>query len=214
MSAPFVRHLLGAAPVPDGRRRKSTSNTGPRNKHLSKSKVSSNLDLAVLKNLNQTHVTLRIADLAQGLVRENLVVVGARAPSRNKDLLQLEKKKAYDYLCRLIAKAKKEIKDVDYKKEDRVSVHSEFYKAVEVEKEIYRVCMIFPYFLDIVIYIFGIYPFLNRSETSFLFLMTPKPVGNILSSKDPKYAFLLMPRLMTFSGDLFTLLRIRNIVNI
>lgn len=148
MSAPFVRYLLSAAPAPNGRRRKPTS-TGPRNKHLSKSKVSLNPDLAVLKdeNLNHTHVTVRIADLAQGLVRENLVVVGPRAPPRNKDLLQLEKKKAYDYLCRLIAKAKKEIKDVDYKKEDRVSVHSEFYRAVEVEKEIYRVCMIFFTFL-------------------------------------------------------------------
>jgi DNA (cytosine-5)-methyltransferase 1 len=148
MSAPFVGYLLRAAPAPDGRRRKSTR-TGPRNNHLPKSKVSSNLDLAVLKaeNLNHTHVTVRIAALAEGLVSEELVVVGPRAPARNQDFLQLEKDKAYDYLCRLIAKAKKEIKDIDYKKEDRVSVHSEFYKAVEVEKEIYRVCMIFPYFL-------------------------------------------------------------------
>ena len=148
MSAPFVRYLLSAAPAPDGRRRNFTR-TGPRNKHLPKSKVSSNLDLAVLKaeNLNPTHVTPRIAALAYGLVREELVVVGPRAPARNQDILQLEMKKAHDYLCQLIAKAKKEIKDIDYKKEDRVSVHSEFYKAVEVEKEIYRVCIIFPYFL-------------------------------------------------------------------
>lgn len=148
MSAPFVRYLLSAAPASDGRRRKSTR-TGPRNRYLPKSKVLSNLDLAVLKVENQkaTHVTPLIAALAEGLVREELVVVGPRAPTRNQDLFQLERKKAYDYLCRLIAKAKKEIKDVDYKKEDRVSVHSEFYKAVEVEKEIYRVCMIFPYFL-------------------------------------------------------------------
>ena len=140
MSAQFVRYLLSAAPAPDGRRQKSIR-TGPRNRHLPKSKVSSNIDLVVLKAENQyfTHVTPRIATLAEGLVREELVVVGPRAPARNQDLLQLEKKKAYDYLCRLIVKAKKEIKDVDYKKEDRVSVHSEFYKAVEVEKEIYQV---------------------------------------------------------------------------
>jgi DNA (cytosine-5)-methyltransferase 1 len=108
-----------------------------------------NPDLAVLKteNQNPTHVTPRIAALAEGFVREELVVVGP-PPVRNKDLLQLEKKeKAHDHLCRLIAKAKKEIKDIDYKKEDRVSVHSEFYKAVEVDKEIYRVCMIFFCFL-------------------------------------------------------------------
>ena len=100
-----------------------------------------NPDLAVLKaeNQNPTHVTPRIAALAQGLVREELVVVGPPPPPRNKDLLQIENKKAYEHLCRLIVKAKKEIKDIDYKKEDRVSVHSEFYRAVEVEKEIYRV---------------------------------------------------------------------------
>ena len=104
------------------------------------------------ENQTHTHVTPRIAALADGLVYEELVVVGPRAPARKQDLLQLEKKKAYDYLCQLIAKAKKGIKDVDYKKEDRVSVHSEFYKAVEVEKEIYRVCLIFPLH-------FCVYPF-------------------------------------------------------
>jgi DNA (cytosine-5)-methyltransferase 1 len=96
-----------------------------------------------VENQNPTHVTPRIAALADGLVRETLEVVGPRVPTRKRDHLQLEKKKAHDYLCRLIAKAKKEVKDIDYKKDDRVSVHSEFYKAVEVEKEIYRVFMIF-----------------------------------------------------------------------
>jgi len=100
-----------------------------------------NPDLAVLKaeNQNPTHVTPRIAALAEGLVREKLIVIGPSPSMRNKDLLQIEKKRAYDHLCRLIAKAQKRNKDVDYRKEDKVSVHSEFYKAVEVEKEIYRV---------------------------------------------------------------------------
>lgn len=159
----------------------------------------------MLKDENQhpTRVTPRIAALAHGLVQEELVVVGPRAPPRKQDFLQLEKKKAYDYLCRLIAKAKKEIKDIDYKKEDRVSVHSEFYKAVEVEKEIYQVFMIFTWVFLNFIYV---YPLWNRSETSFLFLTTPRPVGRILSSKDPTYAFLPMPRLTTFSGDFLLLL--------
>ena len=145
MSAPFVQYLLRSAPAPHRRRRKSSTRTGPRIKHLPKINLSSNLDLAVLKveNLNTTHVTPRIAALAHGLVRESLVVVGPPAPARKQDFWQLEKKKEYDYLCRLIAKAKKGNKDIDYKKEDRVSVRSEFYKAVEIEKEIYRVCMIF-----------------------------------------------------------------------
>ena len=146
--------MLSAAPAPDGRRQKSTR-TGPRNKHLPKNKVLKvNQDLAVLKveNQNPTHVTPRIAALAEVLVREKLVVVGPRDPARNKDLLHLGKKRAYDYLCRFIVKAKKGTKDVDYKKEDRVSVHSEFYKAVEVEKEIYRVRMIFPYLIYSILY--------------------------------------------------------------
>lgn len=141
MTTPFVRYLLSTAPASDGRR-KSTRNGPTRNKRLPKNKaLIGNPDLAVLKaeNQNPTHVTPRIAALAQGLVREELVVVGPPPPVRNKDLLQIEKKKAYDHLCGLIVKAKKEFKAVDYRKEDRVSVHSEFYKAVEVEKEIYRV---------------------------------------------------------------------------
>ena len=208
MSAPFVRHLLSTALPPDGRRQKSTR-SGPKNKHLPKNKaLIGNLDLAVLKKENQipTHVTPRIAALAEGLVREDLVVVGPRPPVRNKDLLQIEKKKAYDQLCRLIAKAKKEIKNIDYQKTDRVSVHSEFYRAVEVDKEIYRV--LFLIYILCLIFIFR-----NRSETSFLFLMIPRLVGRILGSKDLKCAFLLMQGLTIFSGKLvhFILFRIRHI---
>jgi hypothetical protein len=200
MSTPFVRYLLSTAPAPAGRRQKSTRN-GPRNKHLPKNKAFiGNPDLAVLKteNQNPTHVTPCIATLAQGLVREELVVVGPPPLARNKDLLQTENQRAYDHLCRLIVKAKKKIKDIDYKKEDRVSVHSEFYRAVEVEKEIYRV------YTSGYIYYFRCLFFGNRSGTSSSFQMTPGHVGRILSSKDPKYAFLLMPGLTTFSGDLFT----------
>ena len=154
MSVPFVRNLLSTAPAYDGRRPKSTRN-GPRNKHLPQNKaLIGNPDLAVLKaeNQNPTHVTPRIAALAQGLVREELVVVGPPPPTCNKDLLQIENKMAYDYLCRLIVKAKTKVKDVDYKKEDRVSVHSEFYKAVEVEKEVYRV-----YFLIYILFLVFIF---------------------------------------------------------
>lgn len=139
MSVPFVRYLLSTAPAPV---RPRGQRNGLRNKHFPKNKaLIGNLDLAVLKaeNQNPTHVTPRIAALAEGLVREELVVVGPPPPVRKKELVQIEQKKAYDHLCRLIVKAKKEKKDVDYRKEDRVSVHSEFYKAVEVEKETYRV---------------------------------------------------------------------------
>ena len=200
MSTPFVRYLLSTAPAPDGRRQKSTRN-GPRNKHLPKYKaLIGNLDLAVLKaeNQNPTHVTPRIAALAQGLVREELVVVGPPPPARNKDLLQIENKRAYDHLCQLIVKAKKKVKDIDYKKGDRAAVHSEFYRAVEVEKEIYQVCT------SGYIFYFWCLFFGNRSEMLSSFQMTPGHVGRILSSKDLKYAFLLMPGLTTFSGDLFT----------
>lgn len=144
MSAPLVKYILRTTPIPDSRQRKSTNN-GPRDKHFPKNKaLLGNLDLAVLKteNQNPTHVTPRIATLAQGLVREELVVVGPPPPARNKDLVQIEERKAYDHLCRLVTKAKKTVKNIDYRKDDRVSVHSEFYKAVEVEKEIYRVIIL------------------------------------------------------------------------
>lgn len=198
MSAPFVRYLLSTAPGPDGRQRRSTRN-GPRSKRLPKHNASiGNLDLAVLKaeNQNPTHVTPRIAALSHGLVREELVVIGPSPPLRNKDLVQIENKRAYDNLCRLISKAKKQIKDVDYKKKDRVSVYSEFYKAVEVEKEIYRVYIYVIYILRLV------FIFWNRSGTSSLSPMIPRTVGRIQSSKGPNYVFHLMRGLTISFGNL------------
>ena len=115
---------------------------GPRNKHLPKSRATvGNIDLAVLKaeNQNATHVTPRIAKLAQGLFREDIEVLGPPPPPINKLQLENEKRRQFIILKALYGQAKKIKKKVDYKKDDRISVSDDLYKAVEVDGVIYNV---------------------------------------------------------------------------
>ncbi len=142
-AVPFARHLLRNAPPPSNtishRRRQAT---GPRNKHLPKSRaIVGNIDLAVLKdeNQNSTHVTPRIAKLAQGLFREEIEVIGPPPPPINKVQVESEKRRRYDRLKALYAQAKKLKKNIDYRKEDRISVQDDRYKAVQIEGTVYNV---------------------------------------------------------------------------
>lgn len=103
--------------------------------------LSGNLDLAVLKveNQNPTHVTPLIAALAEGLIQEELVVVGPRPTPPAKAVIDAQKERARARLGALIAKARKSKKYVDYKKVDRLQPRSPFVKAVTVDGETYRV---------------------------------------------------------------------------
>lgn len=100
-----------------------------------------NIDLAVLKDENQTttHITPRIAKLAQGLFREEIEVVGPPPPPINKARTESERRQQYNRLKALYAQAKKLKKNIDYKKEDRISVQDDSYKAVQIEGIVYNV---------------------------------------------------------------------------
>jgi DNA (cytosine-5)-methyltransferase 1 len=142
-SVPFVRYITREAHSDQAnrppRRRQAR---GPRSKHLPKSRATvGNIDLAVLKaeNQNATHVTPRIAKLAQGLFREEIEVVGPPPPPINKVQMENEKKKQYVTLKALYGQAKKARKKVDYKKEDRISVRDDMYKSVQVDGVVYNV---------------------------------------------------------------------------
>lgn len=142
-AVPFVRqitrHVHSEQTNRPPRRRHAR---GPRSKHLPKSRATiGNIDLAVLKaeNQNATHVTPRIAKLAQGLFREEIEVVGPPPPPINKVQVENEKKRQYLTLKALYGQAKKARKKVDYKKEDRISVRDDMYKAVQVDGVVYNV---------------------------------------------------------------------------
>ncbi|KAF8167566.1 hypothetical protein B0H34DRAFT_792278 [Crassisporium funariophilum] len=140
-SVPFVKHILRRAPETPGRRHKPPRD-GPRNKHLPKNKATTgNPDLAVLKaeNQNPTHVTPRIAALAQGLVNEELVVVGPPPPTPNKALVEAERIKAHAYLRQLITISKKPKKKLDWQKKDRVASRLDLLSTVKVENDIYNI---------------------------------------------------------------------------
>jgi len=142
-AVPFVRHITRHVQSEQTNRPpRRRSARGPRSKHLPKSRATiGNIDLAVLKaeNQNTTHVTPRIAKLAQGLFREEIEVVGPPPPPINKAQVESEKKRQYLTLKALYGQAKKARKKVDYKKEDRISVRDDMYKAAQVDGVVYNV---------------------------------------------------------------------------
>ena len=99
--------------------------------------LTGNLDIALLdrENAVSTHVTPLIASLAQGLVSEELVVVGVRPPPENKTLKENQKLAAHRRLCDLILKAKKERKMVE-----RAGRDSRYPTTVDINGQIFQVC--------------------------------------------------------------------------
>ena len=142
-AVPFVRQITKHVLSDQTNRPPPRRHTrGPRSKHLPKSRATiGNIDLAVLKaeNQNATHVTPRIAKLAQGLFREDIEVVGPPPLPINKVQVEKERKTQYLTLKALYGQAKKTRKKVDYKKDDRISVGDDIYKAVQVDGVVYNV---------------------------------------------------------------------------
>ena len=91
------------------------------------------------ENQNPTHVTPRIAKLANGLFREEIEVIGPPPPPINKTQVESEKRRHYDRLKAFYAQAMKLKKNIDYKKDDRISVQDDRYKAVQIEGVAYYV---------------------------------------------------------------------------
>lgn len=141
MAVPFVRHILRNAPASNDTFR-PTREKGPKRKPAPMRKgLVGNPDLAVLKaeNQNPTRVTPRIAKLAQGLFREELMVVGGVPPPVNKAEEENNRKKMFARLRRLISRTLKDKKKINHSKDDRISVMADLYAAVDIEGTIYRV---------------------------------------------------------------------------
>jgi DNA (cytosine-5)-methyltransferase 1 len=136
----LVKHILQNAPSTGPRvRLPRRHDAAPRGVHppLLKSLIG-NPDLQVLKPENQTrtHVTPLIASLAQGLVQEDLVVIGPPPPPQNKALLERQKNAAHTRLCKLVEKAKLS-KYVDNKVQ--LAPKSRFLQSVGIAHEKYSV---------------------------------------------------------------------------
>ncbi|KIM47705.1 hypothetical protein M413DRAFT_15837 [Hebeloma cylindrosporum] len=141
MAVPFVRHILRNTLSPNDSFR-PTREKGPKRKPVPMRKgLIGNPDLAVLKaeNQNPTRVTPRIAKLAQGLFREELMVVGGAPPPVNKAEEESNRKKMSARLRRLISRTLKGKKKINYTKDDRISLMADLYTAVSIEGTIYRV---------------------------------------------------------------------------
>ena len=134
----LVKHLSSKSPLTGkSRLRRSDVSRGAHPPHL-KSLIG-NPDLQVLKSENQTptHVTPLIASLAQGLVQEDLVVVGPPPHPQNKAVLEQQKTAAYARLCKLVKNAKLP------KYEDgkvQLAPKSRFLRSVQIGHEKYSVC--------------------------------------------------------------------------
>ncbi|KAF8644239.1 hypothetical protein AX16_008594 [Volvariella volvacea WC 439] len=140
---PLLRHIFGKMRIPH-----STSNPqsrAQRRTHVpppflrSITTLAGNPDLAVLKaeNQNPTHVTPIVAQLAQGFVREELVVVGPKPAIPNKVAMEQHKERARRFLQACIRRAKKRV-EIDYDKKDRLRPGSAYIKQITVDGEVFK----------------------------------------------------------------------------
>ena len=140
-SVPVVKHILRKASSSHPRLRR-TNVPQPRNRQLPYNRaLIGNPDLAVLKaeNQNVTHVTPRIAELIQGLVKEEICVIGARPPPQDTAWLESLRQKEYKNLCLVIKKARTTKRDIDWRKEDRIDPKSDHVHSVTIDGQRYSV---------------------------------------------------------------------------
>ncbi|KAG6840764.1 hypothetical protein C0991_004549 [Blastosporella zonata] len=135
--APLIKHIIRDVYLPQPHHRHAnaprTRGKPPPIKALTK-----NLDIALLdrENAIPTHVTPLIASLAQGLVTEELVVLGVRPQIESKAQKaqkEQEKAAAQHRLRELLAKAKGERKKVE-----RMGQNSRYPLAVKINGEIFQ----------------------------------------------------------------------------
>ncbi|KAF9486388.1 S-adenosyl-L-methionine-dependent methyltransferase [Pholiota conissans] len=140
VAVPFVRAILENAPS-----KLKTLNTS-RQRHFTRSRAPpkkpllGNIDLAVLKpeNQNPTCVTPRIAKLAEGYFREEIIVVGSPPGPVDKAALEKRQKIVRKRLWGLIEKTRMK-KSVTANKANRVSIQDDYYTEVNIDGEKYKV---------------------------------------------------------------------------
>ncbi|KAG5642233.1 hypothetical protein DXG03_003378 [Asterophora parasitica] len=140
--SPILRHILSKATSTSSRpalRRGAASRRG-RKAPLIKA-LAGDLDLAVLKkeNQNATHVTPRIAVLVQGLVREELVVVGERPPRVDKALKAAQQEAASNRLVELANKVNQAAGKVECHREHFIGAGKKYLRAVGIDGQRFEI---------------------------------------------------------------------------
>ncbi|PFH48401.1 hypothetical protein AMATHDRAFT_5836 [Amanita thiersii Skay4041] len=143
-TVPIIKRLLREASSQPSRIRKlRPSLSKPRNRLPHNNLAfSGNLDLAVLspENQNVTCVTPHIAALAEGLVQEELIVVGPRPPMWDKAEVEYQERKALAHLRSLIKRAKSmHRRNIDWRKQDRVAPRSDYVTTMKIDGEYYHI---------------------------------------------------------------------------
>ncbi|KAH9486450.1 DNA (cytosine-5)-methyltransferase 1 [Psilocybe cubensis] len=138
MAVPFVKTILQRAPQSIEPQR-IPRNTRPLVRKQPKNLIG-NPDISVLKSENQntTCVTPRIAKLAKGLFREEMMVLGPPPPPVNKAEVEALKNKAAHNLRQLISRAKAGNKKITYRKDDRIKVGGDYYSSITIEGVEYK----------------------------------------------------------------------------
>ncbi|KAF9469568.1 S-adenosyl-L-methionine-dependent methyltransferase [Collybia nuda] len=141
ISTPLIKHLVPRALQTSKSRR-------PPRKRVSATKgpptakfITGNPDLAVLKPENQipTHVTPLIAALAQGLVTEQLIVLGRLAPFLDEEVLTTQREAIHKRLCHFIIMAKVKHKKITVGQSDYYDEESHYLKTMKIGHEIFCV---------------------------------------------------------------------------
>ena len=103
------------------------------------SKITGNLDLAVLRpeNQNPTHVTPLIDTLALGLFREHFQVVGAAPKRMSAHELRHRQMKIRNRIGELLMRRLEDRPVIDFPREERLD--GQYWKAVKIGDELYRV---------------------------------------------------------------------------
>ncbi|KAF9011170.1 hypothetical protein BDQ17DRAFT_1233710 [Cyathus striatus] len=136
----LMRHIVRNTPTaPSRNQRSQLPRSRPKPKPISR--LGLKPDLAVLKpeNQNSTTVTPLIANLSQGWINEELIVVGPQPHKPSQAVLEARVKKARAIMWKFIETVgNPKQRAIDYKKSDKIAPGSNFLKAVEIGGEIYR----------------------------------------------------------------------------
>ncbi|KAF6754216.1 S-adenosyl-L-methionine-dependent methyltransferase [Ephemerocybe angulata] len=138
-TTPLIKAIWETVHSPATKKARQTIQPPLATNQIPASRLIGNPDIAVMKaeNQNATHVTPRIAALAEGLVSETLRVVGKPIPPpKGRDVYLEQRRKRVSELVNAARKRKKEVR---WEKPDRLYRGSRFLKQIHVEKTTYRV---------------------------------------------------------------------------
>lgn len=130
----MIRRIIGVTPAMPGRRHRQVMRPPP----TSRRRFGGCIDLEVIspENQNRTHVTPLLDQLASGLFREHLEVIGAAPILPDKTAVQNRQRELRTRLVKLINKAAIKVSKIFFGWAHRL--HDEYWKKVAVDDMVYQ----------------------------------------------------------------------------